>query len=181
LKKLFSIALLSVFLFNVGGYYLVFYGLRCQAGMEMKQRLETEAYSNDETVTLTIPLAVPYYADNVDYEPVTGSFEKNGEFFKLVKQKFERDTLYVVCIKDHEEKRLFMAMTDLVKLFNHLPSSSQQTLKLLGSFIKDFTTDSTVGHQPNLGWIRAFEFPCQQFELLSSDFPVISPPPDFFV
>ena len=37
----------------------------------------------------------------IGYERVNGEFEHNGEFFKLVKQKLENDTLNIVCIKDH--------------------------------------------------------------------------------
>lgn len=179
MKKLLSIALLLLFLFNVLGYYLVFWGLRYQAFVEMNDRLETENYSAIETMTIKIPLMVPYYTDSEDYDRVRGAFEHHGDFFKLVKQKLERDTLYVVCIKDHNEKRIFNAMTNFVKLSNDLPASSQQTLKLLSSYIKDYAPTSPTNAVAHDGWSLAIHFIQLRFDLLAHDLPILSPPPDF--
>ncbi len=181
MKRLFSIAMLLLFLFNVVGYYLFFLGLRYQANVEMNQRLETADYRADETITFKIPITVPYYADHRDYERVNGSFERRGEFFKLVKQKLERDTLYMVCIKDRQEKKIFNAMTDFVKLSNDLPASSQHTLKLLGGFIKDYVPTPSVKTQAGPVETAALNFVPFQFNLLATDLPVYSPPPDLLV
>jgi hypothetical protein len=181
LKRLFSIAMLLLFLFNVVGYYLFFLGLRYQANVVMNQRLETADYKVDETITFKVPITVPYYADSKDYERVNGSFEHHGEFFKFVKQKLERDTLYIVCIKDRREKQIFNAMTDFVKLSNDLPSSSQHTLKLLGSLIKDFVPTPSVNTHAGQGSYLALNFIPVQFNLLANDLPVLSPPPDQLV
>jgi hypothetical protein len=145
----------------------------------MNQRLEAEDYQQDETVTIKIPLTVPYYAAGQDYERITGSFEHQGEFFKLVKQRLERDTLYVVCIKDHQEKRIVNAMTDFVKLSNDLPLSSQKTLKLLSSLIKDFISRTTTHESSNQGWYMTLVFVPFHVNLRATDTPVFSPPPDF--
>ena len=153
-----------------------------QAKVEMNQRLDEENYSDDETVTFKIPLVVPYQVEGAAYERTNGEFEYNGEFFKLVKQKLERDTLFVVCIKDHKEKKLFNAMIDFVKLSVDLPASSQQTLKLLGSFIKDFVSGPDLGTQENHGWSLTVAYRQHlPVNLLFNDLPVVSPPPDFKV
>ncbi len=178
MKKPLSIVLSLVFLFNVIGYYAVYWGILYQARIEMTRHLDAGNYSENETVTLKIPLTVPYYADGKDYERVHGSFEHEGEFFKLVKQKFERDTLYVVCIRDNKEKRLFNAMIDFVKVSNDLPASSQQTLKLLGSFTRDYFTASHIRTLEHQGWSQTFTFIARRFNLLVLDFPVFSPPPE---
>lgn len=146
--------------------------------MEMNQRLDAEDFAADEMVTFNVPLAVPYYNDSRDYERVSGAFEHNGEFFRLVKEKLQRDTLYIVCIKDHKEKRLFNALTDFVKLSHELPASSQQTLKLLGSFSKDFFPTSSINTPARENCLLCVNFSSQQFDLLINDFPVFSPPPD---
>jgi hypothetical protein len=144
----------------------------------MLRRLDAEIYTADETVTFRIPLTVPYYTDNKDYERVNGEFEHHGEFFKLVKQKLERDTLYIVCINDHKEKKIFNAMTDFVKLSNEMPASSKQTLKLLGTFNKDFFPASSLSPEAPDGWSLDLCFGSRQLDLLAIDFPVYSPPPD---
>lgn len=177
MKRSFSILLLSVFLFNVVGYYPVFWGLKYRASMEMNQRLDDDNYNADETVTIKIPLTVPYNTFGQDYERMTGSFEHHGEFFKLIKQKLEKDTLYIVCIKDHKEKQLHAAMTDFIKLSTDLPTS-QQTLKLLSGLIKDYIpTTQTVLNQNRKALCLTFGT-TPDFSLLTNNLPVPTPPPD---
>ena len=78
LKKLISISLILIFLFQFIGYYFVNMGLRYQAKTEIAKRLEAERYSESETITFKVPLAVPYGFDSKDYERVDGEFEHNG-------------------------------------------------------------------------------------------------------
>jgi hypothetical protein len=177
LKKIISIALLLIFLFNLGGYYLIYWGLAYHAGIEMDKRLEANNYSPEETVTFKIPIALPYYFDWKDYERMEGSYEENGEFFKLVKQKFEGDTLYIVGIKDHQKKRLVNAMADFVKLSTDLPASSQHAGKLLSSLIKDYAPSVVTKPLIQQGWSRDCTFVEKFFTLLTQDIPLFLPPP----
>ena len=178
MKRFFSILLLLVFLFNVVGYYPVFWGLKYRARMEMNQRLDDENYNTEETVTIKIPLTVPYNTFGQDYERMTGSFEHHGEFFNLIKQKLEKDTLYIVCIKDHKEKQLHAAMTDFIKLSTDIPTSSQQTLKLLSGLIKDYLAATpTALTQNRQGLSLAFAI-APNLDLPSNELPVPTPPPD---
>lgn len=141
-------------------------------------RLDSRDYSDDETITLKIPFALPYWMDSKAYERVDGEFQHQGEFYKLVKQKLEKDTLYVVCIKDVNEKKLFLVMADYIKLSNDLPSSSGQTLKLLGSLMKDFVKSIETEIHTSQGWSQEYPFAEPFFNLLTLAFPVSSPPPE---
>lgn len=154
-------------------------GLRYQAKSEMVTRLDSRNYSTDETITLKIPFSLPYWVDSKNYERVNGEFEYQGDFYKLVEQKLEKDTLYVVCIKDASEKRLFNAMSDYVKLSNDLPSSSQQALKLLGSLMKDFIKNVQIEMTLSQGWSQECSFAELFFNPLTLASPVFSPPPEF--
>jgi len=176
LKKVISIVLLFTFFFNVAGYYFGYLVLRYRAGLQLTHYLDEGDYSS-EALTLKIPLTVPYYSDSQDYERVDGAFEHNGEFFKLVKQKLERDTLYIVCIKDSPGKRLFTIMTDFANLSTDLPAS-QKTLKLVGSLIKEYVSTLPVQSHEQTGWSLAFNFVPQRFELLENVLRIFSPPPD---
>lgn len=178
MKKAFSITLLALFIFQFIGYYFVYIGLRYQAKSEMITRLDTRAYSADETITLKIPFSLPYWMDSEDYQRIDGEFQYQGDFYKLVEQKLEKDTLYVVCIKDMSEKRLFNTMSDYVKLSNDMPSSSNQALKLLGSFIKDYVKSTQTEITLSLGWTLECAFEEPSFNLLKLAHPVSSPPPE---
>jgi hypothetical protein len=105
-KKAFSILLLLIFLFNLGGYYLLFWVLSTQATHELSLKLDEGEYNKDETFEIKIPITLPYPLQNNDYERHSGQFNYRGEHYQLVKQKYENDTLTIVCVKDIQTKHL---------------------------------------------------------------------------
>jgi hypothetical protein len=161
------------------GYYFIYVGLRYQAKSEMMMRLDTRDYSSEETVTLKIPLTLPYWMTARDYERVNGEFQYEGEFYKMVEQKLENDTLYVVCIKDARERKLYEAMSDYVKLTNDLPASTQKNVKLFNSLMKDYVK-GFGGEILKLqhGWSQECLFGNPSFLLISLATPVFIPPPE---
>jgi hypothetical protein len=141
-------------------------------------RLDAMEYSSDETVTLKIPFTLPYWMDSRGYERVNGDFQYQGEFYHLVEQKLEKDTLYVVCIKDASERKLHEAMTDYVKLTNDIPASSKN-VKLFGSFLKDYVKGTGAEIlKVQQGWSQENSFGDLSFHLLTLASPVFSPPPE---
>lgn len=179
MKKLFAITLLVLFVFQFVGYYFIYVGLRYQAKSELMARLDTRDYSSEETVTLKIPFTLPYWADSRGYERVNGEFQYQGQFYHLVEQKLEKDTLYVVCIKNASESRLHEAMTDYVKLTNDIPASSQKNVKLFGSMMKDYVKGNSAEIlNIQQGWSQATTFGNPSVHILSISSPVFSPPPE---
>lgn len=171
--------LLFVFLFNVGGYYVVYLGLRYHANNRMTARLDNENYSADETITIKIPFNLPYQEDQSTYKRVEGDFQHNGEFYKKVKQKIENGTLYLVCIKNRQEKNAFAFMTDMVKASTDTQGSP--ATKLLNSLIKDYVSASlikTISSQQSWSFDNDF-IEDQPFNVLTRISPVDNPPPEF--
>jgi len=169
--------LLFVFLFNIGGYYVLYLGWRYQSNTAMTARLDHENYAEEETVTIKIPFNLPYQADQSTFKRMEGEFQYKGEFYKLVKQKIEKDTLSIVCIKDHQEKKIFNFMADMAKSSSDSPASTA-TMKLLNSLIKDYVPSTIITISLQQGWSSDFTFSAKQsFNLLTRNFPVVSPPP----
>src|SRR5215216_1584460 len=105
MKKLLSIALLSLFLLNVIGYYAVFLGLQYRNGVAIKTSLDSDGYDESKLQVVKIPLTIPYMNDDDDFERVDGKFEHEGSVYRLVKQKYAKDTLSVVFLNDTEHMR----------------------------------------------------------------------------
>ncbi|MEO5599502.1 MAG: hypothetical protein ABIR06_01110 [Cyclobacteriaceae bacterium] len=124
MKKVLSILLLAIFLFNVGGYYIVFWGLRVKADQLLTERLDANEYKSNETIEIKIPVRLPYPIQQQEFERIDGKFEHNGEVFKLVKHKLENDTVYIVCIRDHRIEHLESTLTDYVNASNALPGAA---------------------------------------------------------
>lgn len=123
----------------MGGYHLVFWALRSQAKIDLLHRLDAEAYSSEHVVVLTLPVSLPYPIHDPGYERAQGEVEYNGEYYQLVKQKVEHDTLFMVCVKDPNQKRLDKTLNEYTNLANGLPTSTKHTMDLLGKLFKDYT------------------------------------------
>lgn len=175
MKKFTSYVLVLLLLLNVMGYYGVFIGLKYSHTASINQRLDDSQYSESQTVTLKVPLAIPYYGDT-EYQRVNGEIEYGGEVYRLVKQKYEKDTLYIVCIRDLEGKRIKQALADYVK--NFTDHSSDNALKSLPSFIKDFISTTFSLDPSNKGWTRDIPFGLTEQKVKNIPINFISPPPE---
>lgn len=174
MKKVFSILLVVLLLLNVMGYYGFFLGLKYQHAQQITQRLDSENYSQAETVTFTIPLAVPYYG-STGYQRVNGEVEHRGEFYRLVKQKLQKDTLYIVCIKDVRSKHIQKALKDYVRTFAD-QSAEKSGAKNLPSFIKDYMPTSFAIFPSAGGW-SAVLHRCEMVGMLAGPFSASATPP----
>ncbi len=179
MRRAIAILLLLVFTFNVIGYYGIYWFARDHFRSVMLQKLDADNYSAYESITLKIPVSLPYQLNSAstDFERINGSFQYKGEFYKLVKQKMKADTLYVVCIKDHQEKQLHAAMSDFMKISNDIPSSN---IKVLGGFGKDFEPVALIEIHTVRNSISARIYTSEKYSVLNRSIAVLSPPPKFF-
>jgi hypothetical protein len=167
---------LFVFLFNVGGYYLVFVGLHHRAQRLLTQKIETNQFEGHETIELKIPITLPYPILQTGFEKANGKFEHNGIYYKLIKQKLENDTVYIVCIRDIESKKIANTLKDYVAKTNDLPLNSK-SLNLFGKFLKDFETIETDLIQHGYGWSSEIQFADLAIITHSAIIAVHGPPP----
>ena len=181
MKRVFSIMLIVLFLFNVIGYYGIYVAMLRQAHVALNEKIDNDQYKDDQTVTIKVPLALPYPVQQDEFQRVQGDFEHQGEFYKLVKQKYSNDTLYVVCIKNTEEKKAFNVFSDFVKLSTDQASSTShnQNSKTIVSIIKDYNPVVEEIHlAPRQGIDLASSFTFLSVTILSQDLTVFSPPPE---
>lgn len=175
MKKAVSICLVVLLLLNVLGYYGLFMGLKYNNTLSVTSRIDAQDYDESETVTLKIPLSVPYYGDT-DFERVDGEIEHGGQFYRLVKQKLQKDTLHIVCIRDTRAKHIHEALTDYVSTFAD-QSAERSSTKTIQSFIKDYcpSTFSLLGEAS--GWSEELSDKVLRVSLpeMSQSFP--APPP----
>jgi hypothetical protein len=179
LKKLVSLLLLAMLLFNTGGYYVMFWALRYQADTELQQRLDSNDYPESEAFLIKIPVTLPYQMNWNDFEKLTGEFEHNGEFYQLIKQKLENDTLKIVCIKNHKESQLVASMADFTKVSNDVPANTS-SLKVFGNFLKEYNATIDIKIICGNGWSAALSFANPSFSIISLIVPIESPPPQSF-
>jgi hypothetical protein len=176
LKRLLSIFFLTIFLFNVGGYYVVFWGLQYQANRIVQKQLDNGTYAVSAEVTLSIPLTLPYPIYEEGFTRVNGSFEYQGTQYKLVKQKIESDKLIVVCIKDEKSTNLNTTLSNVAKAANH-QKSSKEALSLLAKLIKEFQGEEMMLFGSTLGWSRDINEMELSLSYHAASLPINIPPP----
>jgi hypothetical protein len=177
-KKPFSILLLLVFAFNLGGYYVFFWAMRHTANKELVHRLDANDYSSEEVIELQIPFTLPYPIFNTGFERVDGKFEHEGEIYKLVKQKLVNDTLYIVCLQDKKEMQITSAFKDYSRLSNDMPAShGKHSSSILNKLIKDYNYDQVIDLISISGWSRNQRWCQVEFLVTSPELEILSPPP----
>ncbi len=177
MRRLVSIFFLVVFLFNVGGYYVVFWAMGVQATHQLLTRLDADNYSGNEAIVIALPLSLPYPVGTGDYMRLNGDFNYNGHHYRLVKQKVDNDTLFIVCIRDHESTKLANALSEYTKAANNIPTGADQALTFLGKLYKDFnTTEFSIYCKSRLLYQQTL-YASFATSLLTREHSVESPPP----
>jgi hypothetical protein len=153
--------------------------MRYKSTLDLVARLDNDQYTTDETVTIKVPVAIPYQI-NSEYERVDGEFEYQGQIYRLVKQKFDSDTLFVVCIKDQKSNHIEQALTDYVKTFTDNPPQGKNTSKTLLTFIKDFLPTSINVSTGSTGWNYDLHQKVYSDFIADRSLTVFTPPPQIY-
>jgi len=123
-KKVATISLLLLLLFNFVGYRLLFYALQQQADKQLQTQLDNDAYNEEDLITITVPLSLPYLTNWKDFERKDGEITLNGKIYHYVKQKVYEGQLILMCLPDEQKMHLENAKDDFFKLANELMSST---------------------------------------------------------
>jgi hypothetical protein len=142
----------------------------------LTKKIEADQFNDDELVELKIPVTLPYPIQQNGFERVEGKFEHSGTFYKLIKQKLENDTVYIVCIRDLESKQITNTLKDYVAKTNDLPLNSK-SLNLFGKFLKDFERTETDLLQRINGWSSKIQFADLAFNPHPAIIDLHGPPP----
>lgn len=143
LKRLLCISLVLLHLLNsVAGYWL-FYGLQQRNRALRAYELDADAYAGSETITIKLPLTQPV-SDKENYERVDGEIEYEGTVYRLIKQKFYKDTAYIVAYKDQRSLSIRSALKDYLNSFTDDPQDKRSEHKFAGLFIKDYVHTAPV-------------------------------------
>lgn len=181
MKRITTLVLLLLFLLNVLGYYGVFVGWQVGNSKQARSRLDRDEYSQGQAVTLKVRLTVPYSTDQEEYQRVDGEFEHEGEFYRLVKQRLYKDTLYIVCVKDDNLREMHQALTDYVKTFADSPINSAKSPsngKTVLNFIKEYVTSAMGLKSQNNGWSKKLVYFTPEASPTASFSPSINHPPE---
>ena len=181
LKQIVAILLISILLFNIGGYNFVFTYVEQKATQRLEERIDAHQYRDAQLIEFKIPLQMPYYNDT-KYESCYGEIEVDGEHYRYVKRKVSRDTLYVLCLPHMEKDNIAAIKSNLIKSLNDIQDNNvpqQQTQQSCIKLMLSVFLTSGLISDFNLQYIKlpkTYSFKC----LLSPQFEpgAITQPPE---
>lgn len=122
MRQLSSILLLSIHLFNLAGYTLLFRFLQQQNNKTTLEHIEKGYYSDKDLVLVKVPVTVPYSVDGNEYERIDGEIEWGGVHYNYVKRKYQNDTLYILCLPNTVQTKLRKAEKQYADHVNEAPA-----------------------------------------------------------
>lgn len=178
MKRLFSIVFVFLLLFNALGYYGLFFGLQYDNDIRLTRRLDAGQYTESETITIKIPITIPYASDSTDFQRVNGVFKHEGEYYRMIKQRLIRDTLHIVCFNDQRSKQLDDAFGRYAKSLSDKPSDTPAGSKASGTFIKDYLIHPFALRPSSEGWVINISKTILTASFISDFHPSIIHPPE---
>jgi hypothetical protein len=148
LKKIATILLLCLFLFNWFGYRFITTLLESRADDRMEAAIDREDYSNNSLISIKIPSNVPYYNATTSFERAEGEIEINGMHYKYVKRRIVKDSLELLCVADLQKTQIRKSGDNFFKLVNDLHqnnSNKKQDNSVAKSLLADYLVASSEG------------------------------------
>lgn len=160
------------------GYYVIFVGMQHEHDAAVTKTLDAGSYDASNTVTLKLPMSVPYMQDNEEFIRVDGVIEHEGEHYRLVQQRYANDTLTVICIRDAEQKKITDDMANYVNGFTDKAPAHTGNAKQNVTFIKDFLPHYTVVTSLAIGWESNIQHRSVPVNMIASFEPSVIHPPE---
>jgi len=120
LKKIASVILLGLLLFNCCGYRWVINIVQQHADTKLEAKLDRNEYDESQLIEIKVPVSLPYQTDWASFERYDGEIEVNGIHYKYVKRKIQDGQLLLKCIPNQTKQRLETAKGDLFKISNDI-------------------------------------------------------------
>lgn len=141
MRKPAAIVLLFVFFLYQLGYYGFYLALTHQLDQQWHTKVYEDNLTGEKLLHASIPLSIPYQPDQTEYKPVSAKLEIDGNYYRIVRQKYVQDTLHVIYINDTVQKELKQSFNDWLASIHQKPVSEGQGFQFWKVLAKDFIID----------------------------------------
>lgn len=125
MKRLFAIVLLSIHLFNMGGYALCYQYFIHQTDVQMVKQIYDNKIDDKKLIEIKIPSHLPIMQDWDQYQEVVGQIQLKDAYYNYVRMRMTRDTMYFICIANTAKTQLVNANIVTAKEINDVPLSKK--------------------------------------------------------
>ncbi|HEX4851291.1 MAG TPA: hypothetical protein VFV08_10820 [Puia sp.] len=143
MKRIASILLLLMLVFNWFGYQLLTSYFQSKADFQLRSRLDENRYHESELISIKVPAEnLGYYVNSQKFERVDGKIEINGVQYNYVKRRVFNDSVELFCIPNHTAMQIKSAKDEFFKLVNDLQQPGQNKKSdNQASLYKSFSTE----------------------------------------
>ena len=106
MKKIASILLLTLLLFNWVGYRLFSFYFENRVTARLEARLDNNDFNESELIEMRVPLDMPYQTSWEEFERYDGEVEINGRHYQYVKRKVSNGELVLLCLPNHDKNEI---------------------------------------------------------------------------
>lgn len=179
MKNWIAIVLLGCFCLNYLGFSLFYLAIQNQIKSNWEEKIWDGKIELSQTETLKIPLSLPYMANQEEFQTTNISMEMEGQFIRVIKQRYQNDSLEVVYLPDMEKEHFHSQVNDWVKdLTSPSDSSDPYQQQLFQKFYpKNFIQNPSlnIDFSANLLAQTIGKLSLRDYSDINTDFPL--PPP----
>lgn len=147
MKRIASILLLCLLLFNWFGYRILSDYYEQQADLMLEQKLDNSDYDESQLIEIKVPLKLPYQNNWKEFERFDGEIEVDGIHYKYVKRAVYNDSLVLLCLPNESKMKLQSARDEFFKLVNDLQHPQNKKSDNGNSFsVKNPITEYYTSH-----------------------------------
>ena len=147
MKRIASILLIALLLFNWYGYRFLFNYLQNKAEAELNAKIDVNDYDESQLVEIKVPIDIPYQYTSTDFERSYGEIEHDGQIYSYVKRKIEDGFLILKCIPNIQKEKIKEAKHLMVKINNGIEQDQNgKTSSPLTKIFKSLSNDYNQNH-----------------------------------
>ncbi|MCF2486741.1 hypothetical protein [Dyadobacter sp. CY347] len=182
MRRILSILLLGLLLYNMVGYSIVYLSEETHTisarGKDLVQQSE-----NSLDIVIKVPVAVPYQTNWDAPEQVEGQLLHEGQYYQMKSRQLINDTMYVHCEYDQTAREKFSDLASKINdqvTGNASDQRKDQHSNILKNFVKEYMSQDRKHVFYLLEWAPVQEVALSQVQLHFSEiqFTIPSPPPD---
>ncbi|TWJ00618.1 hypothetical protein JN11_01874 [Mucilaginibacter frigoritolerans] len=150
MKKTIAVALITIYLCNIGGQLVLHQYLSYLSEKFFKEQTNKGLYDKNDLTEVKIPVNMPNITDWTGYACVSGQIQFEDVSYNYVKMKVTRTAIYLKCVPNYNTTHLFSQNVIVAKNIkgppvlpkNHVPYSKNALLSQLtvASTSYEFTT-----------------------------------------
>jgi len=138
-KRVIAILFLTLYVYNIAGYYAVFKALQCEVRADIKRQVK-ETVPEDELFLIAVPLG----AENMLQWLKEHEFRYQGSLYDVVRHHTSNDTTYYHCVNDTQEEQLFENLEAHVRAQTNSGGLPQKAADVFKNIAKDYFPQRSV-------------------------------------